>query len=90
MLGAGVGAVAGARHAGGRPVGASAPKEVMTLEDAAHIKGSPMDIAAEGSPVGATDVGSPVGATDKGHPVGTAAQRAPMKMVARRARATFR
>ena len=78
----------GARCAGGRPAGASAPKEVAMLEDAAHIKGSPMGIAAKGSPVGATNQGSPegegspVGATDKGCPVGTATQRAPMKTVA--------
>ena len=60
----------------------SAPTEVTTLEDTAHIKGSPMDIAADGSPVVATNEGSPVGAADKGRPVGAAAQRAPMKTVA--------
>ena len=43
------------------------------MEDAAHIKGSPMDVAAEGSPVGAAD---------KGRPVRAAAQWAPMKTVA--------
>ena len=48
---------------------ASAPKEVTTLEDATHIKGSPMDVAAKGSPVVASDEGSPVGAADKGRPV---------------------
>ena len=63
-------AIAGAHRAGGRTAGASAggrlehasaPKEVTTLEDAAHIKGSPMDVAAEGSPVVATNAGSPEG-----------------------------
>ena len=70
--------IVGARRAGGRPAGTSAgghlertsaPKEVTTLEDAAHIKGSPMDVADDGSPVVATDEGSPVGAADKGRPV---------------------
>ena len=63
--------------AGGRLERASTPKEVTTLEDAAHIKGSPMDVAAEGSPVGATNEGSLVGAADKGHPVGAAAHGCP-------------
>ena len=93
--GAGVSAIAGghlerASAGGGHLERASAPKEVTTLEDAAHINGSPMDVAAEGSPVVATNEGSPVGTADKGHPVTAAAQRAPMKTVARQARATFR
>ena len=51
---------AGARHAGGHPAGASASKEATTLEDAAHIKGSPVDATDKGRPVGAAAQRAPM------------------------------